>query len=209
MKRLKALYKKNNLKIEDAKSISSLVIKKMTGHASFPTVASNIIQLNTQLIALEKKQAEQKAAFKTYQQKTAEVHEANEALQHLLDQVASQVSIIANSDEALILSTGFNLRKQSSATRLLSAPLHLLAKAATSEGSVTCDWEMVKGAKTYHIEISEDMSNNPTWKIVKSVTKSTCTLHGLTPLTKVWLRVCALNAAGNSAWSDVTSVSVP
>lgn len=87
--------------------------------------------------------------------------------------------------------------------------LNLIATSGDLFGEVDLMWEPVRGAKTYIVQYCADpMTGN--WQQFDIVTKSKCTVTGLTSGTKYWFRVAAKGAApGQGPWSDPAQKMAP
>jgi predicted phage tail protein len=71
------------------------------------------------------------------------------------------------------------------------------------DGELDASWDPVAGAKSYIIEIcSEDPATATNWKYAGISTKSKFTVEGLQSGKRYWIRVAAINSAGQSGWSN-------
>ncbi|PYS47941.1 MAG: hypothetical protein DMF68_14680 [Acidobacteria bacterium] len=77
------------------------------------------------------------------------------------------------------------------------------------DGEVDLQWDTVRGARSYVIEISADPPTNTSWQHKTVSTKSRATIEGLTSGTKYWFRVAAVGANGQSGWSDPATKIAP
>lgn len=155
------------------------------------------------------KLTEQSVAFQTYQQKTIEVQTEKDNLLNLLDTEGNYVETAANGDEAKIVSAGFDVKKAAEPIGLLPAPKKVLALEGANDGDITVTWDRVVGAKSYIVEISFDITSAENWSYQATVTKAKCFIGGLDSGTRIWTRVAAINAAGQGAYSDPATKTVP
>jgi len=75
-------------------------------------------------------------------------------------------------------------------------------------GHADVSWAKVRGAKTYIIERAEEVATAE-WKVIGFSTKSYATLNSMVSGKKYWFRVCAIGAAGPSAWSNPVAIFAP
>ena len=104
-------------------------------------------------------------------------------------------------DEAKILSTGFAVRAAGSPVGALPAPIDFLATFGDNPGEVDVTWSAVKGAKSYIVEVRENVAGTA-WGGARVVTKSRATIDGLTTGKTYAFRVRAVGTAGEGPWSD-------
>lgn len=188
---------------------ANTIVSKMTGNANFTAPLPALAAINTQVALLNQKITEQKNAFQTYQQKTIEVNTEHDNLLNLLEAEGNYVSNIANGDEAKILSAGFDIRKAPVPVGLLPAPKKVLALEGANDGEINGTWDKVSGAKSYIVEMTATIDQPDSWEHVITVTNTKCTLKELSSGSRVWIRVAAINAAGQGAYSDPATKTVP
>ena len=80
--------------------------------------------------------------------------------------------------------------------------VNLSVTVSDNAGELDLQWDPVNGAKTYEMQSSPDPMTPTSWSNLPGVTKSKGVVTGLTSGARVWLRVRAINAAGQGAWSD-------
>ena len=70
--------------------------------------------------------------------------------------------------------------------------------------------ELVRGAKSYEIQISADPPTPTSWTAKMTASKSSATIQGLTSGAKLWARVRAVGADNQPGpWSDPATKVVP
>jgi hypothetical protein len=188
---------------------ASTIVSKMTGNANFPTPSPALNSITTEITLLSAKLAEQQTAFRNHQQKTAEVHAQRKKVLELLQTEATYVQLTSGGDELKILSAGFDVREKATPLGLLPAPTKVLAEAGGSDGEIMVSFGRVYGAKSYVIEVSYDISSADNWDIFGIVTRTRSTLRGLESGKRIWVRVAAVSAAGNGAYSDPATKTIP
>jgi predicted phage tail protein len=90
-------------------------------------------------------------------------------------------------------------------TEAPTVPKRLTASAGDHDGEVDLSWDRLAGAKSYVVEKSVDPPTATGWSHTAVSTKSSFTVTGLTSGTRYWFRVAAINANGQSGWSDPAS----
>lgn len=209
MKKKRAILNLSNATNAIAIVKANTIVSKMTGNASFTTPVPALNVITSQVALLNQKITDQKNAFQTYQQKTIEVNTEYDNLLNLLEAESNYVSNVANGDEAKILSAGFDVRKAPTPVGLLPAPKKVLASEGANDGEINGTWDKVSGAKSYIVEMTTTIDQPDSWAHVVTVTNSKCTLRELTSGSRVWIRVAAINAAGQGAYSDPATKTVP
>jgi predicted phage tail protein len=77
------------------------------------------------------------------------------------------------------------------------------------DGELDASWDTVAGAKSYVIEISDDPPTPASWRHAGVSPKSKFTVEGLESGKRYWIRVAAINAAGQSGWSNPATKMAP
>ncbi len=130
----------------------------------------------------------------------------NEALNNLIRPLRAYVNEVANGDEDIIFSSGFEASKVPEPIGKLPQVINVQVKSGQGDGSVNLRWKAIYGTSTYQIQISDDGS---TFKPETSTTRSLRnTVEGLTLAKYYWFRVAAFGAAGQGPWSDSYKVLV-
>jgi hypothetical protein len=118
-------------------------------------------------------------------------------------QLASYVEAVAGDDLVLIQSAGMGVRGPAISTgETPTQPAALAATAGDRDGEIDLTWEAIIGTKSYVMERSPDPPTETSWTHAGVSTKSRATISGLTSGTRYWFRVAAINANGQSGWSD-------
>jgi hypothetical protein len=124
-----------------------------------------------------------------------------------LEQAAGDVQ--AARHEAIIQSAGMDVRAAPGASAIPAQPQALGATAGDHDGQMDLSWDPVISATSYVIEFSPDPPTGTSWKHLGVSTKSSFTVTDLVSGSRVWFRVAAVNAAGQSGWSDPATKIVP
>ena len=165
--------------------------------------------LNANANVVDEKFLAAEAARQASQTATTALYNAVAALDLVLTQFANFVENTTGNDEEKILSTGLPVRAPSTPIGDLPQVENLAVTEGDDAGELDATWDRVRGAKTYRVEKSLDPITPTSWSLADIVTRSKCTLTGLTSGTKYWVRVAAIGAAGQGPWSDPATKVAP
>ena len=204
-----------NDKIEYSRNI----VISMTGNSNFTTPNPSLALVTT---AANNTETASIAAIDGGKRKTAAMHQKEAILDNLLSQLGNYVEATANAAaaaggdaQAVILSSGMDFKRAKNKAPLPLAPPSL-SGVSTVEGAVNLKWKSVKYARSYIIEISNDITAGGiisptlpessarafyTWTINDVCTKVKFTVGGLTSGTKYAFRIIALGTAGKGTAS--------
>jgi hypothetical protein len=190
-----------NLPVPEKVSRAQQIVTAVSGNDAFTTPSPTLPTITTATNALNTAYQAAQAARQAAKQATAELHVKEDALDKLISQLAAYVESVAGDNEILVQSAGMNIKAPAfSPTDVPGQPQALTATAGDRDGEIDLSWDKVAGAKSYLIEKSPDPPG--TWTHAAATTKSNHTIDGLTSGTRFWFRVSALNANGQSGWSD-------
>ena len=190
------------LSIEQKIQLVADIRTAMTDNPRFPTPNPSLVELSE--IAEDLKQNTSRAAEARQISMIATLTQdrTEDGLDVLLTQLAAYVDHLAKGDEATILSAGLAVRGGSVLIGPLPVPGPVAVNSGDASGELDVSWPRMVGAKSFVIQYSVDPdAPGDEWKFATSSTKSSCTLTGLTPGARYWVRVAASGAAGQSAWS--------
>ena len=122
------------------------IITSMTGNTNFPTPTPDLAVVDAATTDLQK--AYQAALDKSLTAK-AEQRTKNEELNSLIRQLRDYVNGVANGDEDLVLSSGFEASKVPAPIGPLPQVEDVKGKGGDGDGSVFLRWKSVYGAKSY------------------------------------------------------------
>jgi len=179
------------------------IVTAMTGNPNFTTPHPALPAITTALDESEASANDAQAARQEAKAKTAIQNDKDDFATGLMNQLAAYVESIAGGDEAIIRSAGMDTKAAaSSPTEIQDAPANLNATAGDRDGEIDLSWEAVSGAKSYVIEQAPDPPTETSWGHASVAARSSQTLDGLKSGTRYWFRVAAINAVGQSGWSD-------
>ena len=209
MKKPKAILNLSKKGVPEVAAKSATIHDQMKNNPTFPAPAPPLDDIKLQRDVMLSKLTDQKAAFNIYQQKTVELENEKDNLIGLLEAQGNYVDSVAKGDIAIILSAGYEVRKAPTPAGLLPAPLNALAQQGANSGDIIATWKSVKGAKSYVVDITFDISDESQWTYQATVTKTKCFIAGIDSGTRIWIRVSAVNAAGQGAYSDPATKVAP
>lgn len=162
----------------------------MTANPNFVTPVPTVAELTAGRTDLENAMV---AAAGGDHDRIVERNKVERSLDNLLVRMSLYVSNVAQGDEVVILSSGFEVRKPSDPIGQPGVPENLRAEMGEQPGSVDLRWNPVRGAYIYHVEMNvTDPTNAADWKPVDECTTASYTVEGLTPATYCWFRVRAI-----------------
>jgi hypothetical protein len=119
----------------------------------------------------------------------------------LLTEVANYITLTCNGNEALLLSSGFEISGQT-----VEQPMPGILKLEIilgTPGEVTIRVKRIRGARAYlHQYTTEPPTSETVW-INEGSTEAHCTFRGLKSYTKYWFRIVALGKNGQTSYSPV------
>lgn len=174
-------------------------ITKITGNPSFPTP-------NPQLSAIQTKLNEYMAAIVQADEGTkADTQHKNDLradLEDMLRELAQYCITASNGNASKFLSSGFDLKGEKTPVGILPAPENLILSDGEQPGEIKLDWNPVKKAKSYVVQINEDIMSEAGWSDKGVCSKSSFIADGLTRGKQYWFRVIAVSAAGMGGFSQ-------
>lgn len=199
-----------NLSIAAKVNKAKQMVAAISNNPNFPNPSPSPAVVTAVITKTETKLAEQDSAQQLAKLKTMEVNECEDELDGVMNQLAAHVDSVAGGDEAKILSAGLDTRAAATSTTEPPPPPRALdATVGDREGELDASWDTVAGSKSYIIETSEDPPTPTSWKHAGVSTKSRFTIAGLPSGKRYWIRVAAINTAGQSGWSDPATKIAP
>lgn len=199
-----------NLNPAETVQLAQNIHTAMTGNANFATPLPPLADLQTKLTAATAKINAYNVALDAVEAALSARDAALEELRDVMSKLGRYVDIASDYEESIILTAGMSVRSASS-TITMSQVQNLRLTPSEESGEVFADWNRVMGARNYRVQVSTDVATPPTnWTDKLISTKSRCSLnHDLVSGTKIWVRVKALGANDEGAWSDPACKIVP
>ncbi len=173
------------------------VISKMKNNPGFPKPDISLDDVETQTNLLETRYI---ATMNGGKEATALLHQAEDEWDELMRKTAAYVDRIADGDDSVVLSAGFNLMKQRGPTNRSEFEV----KRGDKSGTVVLRRYIIQGARAYvwqYCAGDSPATNDAEWITAQVTTRATTEISGLTPLTTYWFRCAAVSAKGISGYS--------
>lgn len=175
------------------------VVEQMTGNAHFPTPVPQLETLTSNnanfIEALNK-------AVGGSKEDTVIKNNIRKMVETLLKRLADYVQITSDGDEAIILSSGFDVNKKPTAIGPLPKATGLEVKPGDNKGTMLANCNVIPSASFYEFEYTEaPIAPNCIW-IVKTTTKHRLLIEGLTSGKQYAFRVAGAGSDPSRNWSD-------
>ena len=176
------------------------VLSMMKDNDRFPHPSPSLAEFT----ALSDQLEEAEAAMDRSRLKTEKRNAALKLFTGAFKNLQAYVEAVANGNQSIVLSSGFELRNHNTRSLILPAPVGVKAYRNGFSGQVGLKWSPVKGKKVYSIEMADSLVSG-NWVPAGYSTKAKVTVTGLTPGQLYYFRVRVINPAGLSDWSEVAS----
>jgi hypothetical protein len=192
----------------NAKSLSLFtrsLIQEMTGNANFSDPQPALADITTKLTEFE---ALSTTALNGTKRDLYRRNISEKELKNMLRTLSSYVAMVASGDGDVILSSGFDIKRESEPVPPLTRPVALKAMRSSHSGVVTLDWAKVENAVTYQVSMTtaDPAVEAPQWIQTGLTTKSKLEVTNLIPGQYYWFRVMAVGRTDISAYSDPAMV---
>ena len=198
-----------NMPIPVKAELATRIVTAMTGNANFTTPNPALADITAAKTALET--AYNDALTKRQQAKSATdlMADKEKNLERVLTLEALYVENVSGGDELKIQSAGMSVKDAGAPIGELPAPMGLYATAGDEDGEIVLNWEPVRGAKSYTVQMTTDPNVLDSWAHKMNAPESFTDIKGLTSGGKFWFRVAGVGAAGQGAFSDPAAKYAP
>ncbi|MGE0088540.1 MAG: hypothetical protein AB7S50_03590 [Bacteroidales bacterium] len=195
MRRLKIIFDFIRFSIADKVAFCRTVVTNMTDNPSFP---SPDVSLLTVIEAVNKLEASMIAAMDGGKVAKVLMHEAEADVIEIFRKLASYVERVANGDEAIMLSSGFNLSKE----RVSIKRLELNVTQNDFPGTVSLKRRAVEGAMSYLWQYCQNDSpvTEDGWIFAGASAQTKFQITNLSTTGKYWFRSAAVTREGTTAY---------
>lgn len=192
----------SRLKPADLVAKSSWIESQMDGNTHFPSPVPAIADVTAKRQELE---ALMNEASTGNREAIASKDQAYKELEALLKKLATYVSLLADGNKTVILSSGYGVRKENEPAPPLSRPEEFRVRNAQRQGEVDLRWKKVRGGVSYNVEVTTTDPADPStvWSPVDTVLQTKHAVENLTPGVYYWFRLCAVGRKETSAYSNV------
>ncbi len=181
----------------------------MTGNANFTTPNPSLASIGTLITSLNTTNNTYESSVLTAKQNLTLRDDAVLALVAALTSLVGYVQSQSGGDAAKIQSAGMSVKAATAPVGVPDMVSNLSLTSGDAEGELDAQWDPIRGARSYELQLSPDPVTSNSWVNKPSVTKSKAVFTGLTSGAKMWVRVRAVGAAGQGAYSDVATKIVP
>ncbi len=182
---------------------ANFIYEKMTGNTNFVTPEPPLTDLktanDTYIVSLAKAESGTK-------EDTVIKNNNRAMLIAVLKLLANYVQITSRGDEAVILSSGYDVNKKPSTVGQLSKPENLIVKQGGNKGTVVVACDVVAYANFYEFEYTESPATADSNWILRTTTRHRMEFDGLTSGKQYTFRVAGAGTDPSRIWSEeVTS----
>lgn len=178
---------------------ASFIADKMTGNAAFADPKPTLADLKAAIVLYNL--ALGKVEYGT-KEDTVNKNTLRAALVTLLKQLADYVQTTSAGDEAIILSSGFDVNKKPTTVGELDKPENLIVKPGSNKGTVVVSCDVVEYANFYEFAYRELPAAPDTLWIQKTSTKRKLQIDGLTSGKQYTFRVAGAGSYPTRVWSE-------
>jgi hypothetical protein len=189
---------------EDLDNKVQTIIKALTGNVNFPAIAALLTALGAALTAFQ-----DALALPAGVVRDTEVAATRATLTTQLEQLARTLELTPNVTEAMLATTGYDLRQAGARTNApVDAPGNVRLQSTGTSGEVKVLFDSVNRAKSYEVQFTLD-PNTGQWTDAGTFPSSRgVLLTGLTRAKDYWVRVRAIGPDGPGGWSDPATILV-
>jgi hypothetical protein len=200
----------SRLTIPEKLSRVKQITTALTGNPNFPSPQPTLAQVTAAANDLEGAANTAQVARQQAKTATSKRDALEEVLNTMMGQLAAHVESISGDDETKILSAGMDVRDTTTpGSDPPSPPAALAMTEGDHGGELDAQWDRDARARSYITELSTNPNDPALWKQALVVTTSHATFSGLTSGQRYWCRVAAVNANGQSGWSDPATKIAP
>lgn len=182
-------------------SKAASILQMLTGNPNFPTPVPSLAELQAALTAYETALV---AAHSRDIVKVAAKRATRTALENLLANLGMYIMWVANGNEEMLISSGFDLSKQREPVSL-QEPGVVTVSNGNSSGRLVASIKKVKGAYSYVYQVTADpLLADGTWTNM-TLNSSKGIFENLTPGQRYYIRVAAVGSGTQIAYSPVSS----
>lgn len=140
--------------------------------------------------------------------KIAERKQARKVLEDLLRQLIAYVTMVANGDETILISSALDMYKEPETKPEIVSPQPPELSSGNNDGEVWVSVLRMNGARNYMYECTPDpLTDSSVWEQSFN-TRIKCLITGLQPGKKYWFRVTVIGLSGAKAQSKAVAYFV-
>ena len=200
MAAVKIIISFSRLKDDDLDTKSQVIINNLTGNPNFanpvPALADVTTARTNYVTALTDAQTGGK-------QETSIKNQARKALEDILRLLGLYVQANCQNNEAIALSSGFDLQRTPTPIGVLAKPEAFLAENGPTTGTMQVSCDKITGARTYVFDITEVPVTDASVWVSKFSTSKVFLFDGLTPGKQYAFRMAGIGTSPMLVYSDV------
>lgn len=178
------------------------IIQNMTDNAKFPAPIPELDTLKTAFAAFQAALVKQQSGSKA---DTASKNAARVTLEQAYRALAYIVEVKSNNDLAVLLTSGYDARKDSTPSGRLPKPEDLKVALTEKTGSVKLSVKKISNARGYMFQYAlSPATDESQWKTVTGTSRS-MTIDGLEPGKSYTFRVAGIGSDPNILFSDTVT----
>lgn len=178
---------------------ANFILEKMTGNAYFETPAPPLSELRTANDNYVASLAKMESGSK---EDTVVKNNNRVTLENVLKVLAAYVQTTSNGDEAIILSSGFDVNKKPSPVGQLEKPENLIVRQGANKGSVVISCDVVPNANFYEFQYTLAPVTDETVWVLRTTTKHKMQVDELTSGKQYTFRVAGAGSDPSRVWSE-------
>jgi hypothetical protein len=199
MKKIKVGVSK--LRPADTAQHADNLVEQLTGNVHVPTPDPPLPTLTDGAQAIRDKEIEIEAKKGELDVLRMQLAGLNDTLKDDIRKLADHVEDKCDGNEEFLRSTGFALIGDPEPRGPVGQVQNLRVQSSDMEGQLGLRWKRTPGAFHYVVDMATS-ADGPWTSTVATTSRTTHTMHELTPGQKYWFRVRAFNTLGYGPWSD-------
>lgn len=185
-------------------NVAQSISQAIKGNANFPSPIPTQAAIQAELDLYQKALAMQPGA-----PRDAAVKETRATLATSLDRLARNLELTPGVTDAMLATSGFDLRKQPKlSTETVAAPGNVRLKQTGVSGVVQVLCDAVDRASAYELQYTQDPNNGPWTDGGTFASTRGIGISGLLRSKDYWARIRAVGTSGPGPWSDPATILV-
>jgi hypothetical protein len=195
--------------IPDKVNFGKSLVAAITGNPNFATPDPSLSSMTATINSLEIAMQTAEASRDKSRMDTELLAQAEVEADVMFTSLGSYVDTIAKGNAAVVLSAGMEVRATASPLGPMPQPQGLAATEGDMQCSIDLSWDRVKGAKSYIVQMTQDVNNAASWVTLDVAPKSSYCVKDLASGQRYWFRVAAVGTEGAGPWTDPATKIAP